>query len=185
MTLPPLTPDQQKLVADNHRLAFAAAKRFTRLPPGVGSDDVEAAALAGLVRAAQSFKPDGPAKFSTYGWNGATNAVCDLLRRARKHAAVPFSALGAEDGGDYAATVAAPEADPRELPPDADAFWAEIAEALPDQRQRYVLRRRYRDGLKLHEVAAELEVSKERIRQLEAKAIAGLMAQKKLFEDFV
>jgi RNA polymerase sigma factor (sigma-70 family) len=45
---------------------------------------------------------------------------------------------------------------------------------LKDRRQRRVIQGRFFEGKMLHEIGAELGVSKERIRQLEATALASL-----------
>lgn len=195
MKRPPLTPAQQELVAANLGLAGAVAKRLANLTPEwVSLDDVVAAAVVGLCRASQTFDPAKGARFSTYGWTAAAQHARRFLREERgRGMAVPeardvpagtqlFGAIGGgSDDQDFAATVVAPEPEPG--PPDEAKVWAAVDAALPGERERLVLRLRFRDGWQLDRIGRLLGVSKERARQIEARALAGLMEQRERFEE--
>jgi RNA polymerase sigma-32 factor len=114
----------------------------------------------------------------------STREVTEMEQRLAGHD-VSFDPAPSDDE-DYAPSAYLPSAgsDPAYLLEQAD--WADstherLGEALEqlDDRSRAILQRRWLtdDKATLHELAAEYEVSAERIRQIEASAIGKLKAQ--------
>ena len=73
----PLSPEQQKLVEDNIRLAFKFSKRFPP-PLGLNHDEWQAECMVFLFHAARRYKP-GKSQFSTYAWISMKYGMFDYL----------------------------------------------------------------------------------------------------------
>lgn len=71
----PLTPDQQQLILANLHVARIVASNAARYRTKQRFDDCLASAQYGLCLAAQGFRPDGGAKFSTYARRVCEHAV--------------------------------------------------------------------------------------------------------------
>jgi len=195
---PPLTEDQRALVAENTGLAKAVANKWAKYANDwTDPDDLVSEALAGLCRAAQTWDPAKGAKFSTYGWCWAEQNVRRFLNEERGRGVnIPehrrdvqigvagFGSMG-DEAGDFAGLIPDRGPDPREAPPAEATVWDAVEWMLDDERQRKVLRARFVDGRKLDDIAAELGVSKERIRQIEVKALAELSAEKELLAELL
>jgi len=176
--------------------AWQQANRWHRLNPQTDPDDWHGFAVLGLWQAALEFDPLKGNGFSTFAqWK--MRALCN--RYAQQEAAggvhvpahhgvtrvpvTPFGEIDAGDGGDFAGTVAERETHPGEVLPDEAEFWSQIDWMLDDPRHRLVLRARFVDKRKLDDIAAELGVSKERVRQIEVKALAELSAERELLAE--
>lgn len=164
-------------------------------------EDYRSAAQVGLWDAACRFRPELGHQFQTYaGWY--------LLRYLRPHAqaqaaggfhvpdhlgfvhlaAAPFGSAGDEDDGDpFAGTIPDHRADdPRESPPDPAAVWAAVERVLAGRpRELLVLRLRFREGLGLKAAAERIGRSRERVRQIEARAIGRLRDRGHMFAGFL
>lgn len=195
MKHPPLTPEQQRLVESNTGIAYAVASRWAkRAPDWTDPEELVGEAMTGLCRAAQTWDPAKGAKFSSYAWTWAEQFIRRFLadergrgvnipehRKDVRVGVAGFGSLGLADGGDFAATIAAPES--RAVPAaDADV-WATVYAALPDERWRRVIRLRFVDGWKLDDVGAALGISGERARQIERKALNWLRDECGLLAD--
>lgn len=164
-------------------------------------DDYRSAAQVALWEAVLRFEPERGLVFGTYaGWY--------LLKHLRPHAQaeaaggfhvpdhhgfvhlVPASADEAMPGGDdatFAGTIPDHRADdPREEPPAAAELWAAVSQVLAGRgRELEVLTLRLREGLTLDAIAERWGRSKERIRQIEIRAVQRLRDRGSMFEGFL
>lgn len=163
-------------------------------------DDYRSAAQVALWEAVLRFEPERGLVFGTYaGWY--------LLKYLRPHAQaeaaggfhVPdrhgfvhlspmaFGAAGEEGDGDYAGTIPDHRADdPREEPPAAAELWAAVSQVLAGRGREFeVLTLRLREGLTLDAIAERWGRSKERVRQIELRAVQRLRDRGSMFEQFL
>ena len=166
-----------------------------RVPTGalMGRDDIESAALIGLINAVDRYDPDRGIPFEGYAGLRIRGAVLDELRRlddhtrderqrARADIADTEPEIGAFGGTlsldvlletgdrDWAADDDGPEPDTLL---DLRARVESALDCLPP-RQREVLARYYGDSLTLRESALRMGISEARACQLHGRAIHNL-----------
>jgi len=176
-------------------LATSLARRM-RVPTGVlaGQDDLESAAILGLIDAVDRFDPDRGVPFEGYAALRIRGAVLDELRRTddhtrseRRRARAPV-ADGAEPAiGAFSSTLSLDA-----LLQSGDRDWAsqddlderfegedlrmrvESALAFLPVRQRELLARYYGESLTLRESAVRMGITEARASQLHGRAIQNL-----------
>ncbi|MBA4187561.1 MAG: hypothetical protein C0467_06035 [Planctomycetaceae bacterium] len=140
---------------------------------GFTTDEVNAACMEGFVRAFIRFNPERCAVSTVAAW-GVRGAVTHMIRDAeRKDREFDFSHKWGGEDGDAATAVepiAKPEADPDCLSWSQDI----IRKAKLNKRQQQVLHRRFADRDTLRQIGQEMSISKERVRQIEVKALNRL-----------
>jgi RNA polymerase primary sigma factor len=171
---PSLTDDQRALAAANLGIARWVAHRFARTAPAK-LDDFTDAATDGLLHAAARFDPERNNRFTTVAVRYARNAVLARIAYEGRHIRTPPGGLRPIDE----ATVpgrepAAPDVEVDDAGPGPSLD--EMTRGL-DDRSRAVLRMRFAEGRTLAEVGRVYGVSKERIRQVERKAVEVLRAR--------
>ena len=166
-----------------------------RVPTGalMGRDDVESAALIGLINAVDRYDPDRGVPFEGYAGLRIRGAILDELRRLDDHTRderrrARDVADDAEPGiGAYGATLSldllletgdrdwAAEDDSSNVYENQDLRTRveSALECLPP-RQREVLARYYGDSLTLRESAVRMGISEARACQLHGRAIHNL-----------
>ncbi len=164
-----MTPDErQQLVMRNLPLVRAAVLRLAGRCVGTPDafDDLVQEGSIGLMEAAQLFDPDRGTKFSTWAWY---RVRAHVQRAMRRWADVPLPSGDMEGLSD-------PEGDPGELL-DAGEARRELDAALDllPPRSAHVLRGRVVDGRTLEDLGRELGVCKERVRQIEQRALAWVL----------
>lgn len=175
----PLTPEQQALVLQWKPLACKIARQFSPNARGHDWDDVESWAMEGLVLAAQRFDPTRGIRFNTYAWAWIRQALFRSRKAWAKHHRIDplsFSVMNARtDSGDL------PEFDPESDYLDEDVTRGAVVRDLiancrkwVDHRSWEVLTMRFRDGMYLDEIAALIDTTKERVRQIEGQALAKI-----------
>lgn len=175
-------------------LATAMARRM-RVPtsPLTGRDDIESAALLGLIDAVDRYDPDRGVPFEGYAGLRIRGAVLDELRRvddqtrdARRRArstaddvdpvigayrgTVSLDVLLAAGDHDWAAD---DDSDDRYVAVDLRARVEGALQCLPP-RQRELLARYYGESLTLRESAIKMGISEARACQLHGRAIQNL-----------
>lgn len=174
--------------------ATSVARRM-RVPTNAitGLDDLESAALLGLIDAVDRFDPDRGVPFEGYAGLRIRGAVLDELRRVddhtrdeRRRARMLVDGRDPEIGA-YGATLsldllletgerdwaAADETDDRDEHEDLRMRVEDALGCLPP-RQREVLARYYGDSLTLREAATRMGISEARACQLHGRAIVNL-----------
>lgn len=175
-------------------LATAMARRM-RVPTNAltGRDDIESAALVGLIDAVDRYDPDRGVPFEGYAGLRIRGAVLDELRRVddhtrdeRRRARVVAENTDPEIGA-FAATLslelllesgdrdwaADDENDDRYESQDLRTRVESALRCLPP-RQRELLARYYGDALTLRESAVRMGISEARACQLHGRAILNL-----------
>jgi RNA polymerase sigma factor for flagellar operon FliA len=175
-------------------LATSVARRM-RVPtsPLMGRDDIESAAVLGLIDAVDRYDPDRGVPFEGYAGLRIRGAVLDELRRLddhtrdeRRRARIVVADTDPEIGA-YGAVLsldlllesgdrdwaADDETDDRYESQDMRARVEYALRSLPT-RQREVLARYYGDSLTLRESAARMGISEARACQLHGRAIVNL-----------
>lgn len=177
-----LTAYRQQLVVNNVRLVYwHVGKRLKGFHQDV-MDDAIAQCMLGLIRAAQLFdknrkaeRTGRPVKFGTYAMHWVRcffQRWTDHRVKEGMHNVVQMSAMGAASEHH---TQWEPACDARlaeDESNDADAV-ARLLRVLP-KRLRLLMRLRFIEGLTLEETGAQMGVTRERVRQLEARAKARL-----------
>lgn len=160
-------------------LAFKAWQRGG----AVGSlDELRMAAREALWEAALRFEPERGLSFGTYVTFWVRRNIQDLIRAAsgakksqaqspqyRGMVTLSLDADYAGNGSCLAPTIPARE-EAEEAPDFPADFWERVNKWL-DPRSQEVIRLRFREGLTLQECGERIGITRERIRQLEARAL--------------
>lgn len=173
--------EQEAMVEQWRKYAYKIAWTYVR------SSARWMTAVEGLFHAAQRFQPAKGASFSTY----ATFWVRQTIQRTRRQAmGVPchlvpdtpeFDACikvskplslnydKFDDSSAWIGNVTGPADDPDKPQFDGD-FWDRVNKYLQPRLQE-IIRLRFREGMTLEEAGQVLGITRERVRQLEAKAL--------------
>jgi RNA polymerase primary sigma factor len=168
------TTDRDQIVQANLRLVISIAKKFAT--PTFSFEDLLSDGIASLLRAVEKFDFDRGFRFSTYATQAIRRALCRQLQTAQR------------DSRRYVDTDERLIADQREAVNESTmtvSRWEALRSQLRrlllrlDPRERSIIRRRFgleqdADVQTLQSLAEEMGVCKERVRQLEMRAIAKL-----------
>jgi RNA polymerase sigma factor for flagellar operon FliA len=175
-------------------MATAVARRM-RVPTSalMGRDDIESAALIGLIDAVDRYDPERGVPFEGYAGLRIRGAILDELRRLDDHTrserqrARTVAADSEPEIGAYGATLSLDmllETGDRDWAADDDdtdryehqdlRTRVETALKCLPPRQREVLARYYGDSLTLRESAVRMGISEARACQLHGRAIVNL-----------
>lgn len=175
-----LTSEQQSLVTTllgefDHR----PVKLLVKLYPDVygcarirmSNEEINQACSYGLIRAAQLFNPARGVKFISYAACWVRSAVqSEINMRVRWMREMQLYETAATDNG---LTDPSTVGDVVDLVNEVDSMW-KYTRHLSD-REKYVIVRRYGIGfgytMSLKEIARELHITKERVRQIQLQAI--------------
>ncbi len=169
---------RDRLAASNMRLvAWVVKQHFPHVLGTDAYDDVLQEGAVALLRAAEYFDPSRGVKFSTYATRAIWGQVARFLQaEGRRPMTLPFG----------------PESEPADGRPgpgegvDADLPGrVEAALARLPERHRHVIQARFWGGKTLAEAGAELRVTRERARQLEALGLAELRGVDPGLEEFL
>ncbi|WP_425616108.1 sigma-70 family RNA polymerase sigma factor [Anatilimnocola sp. NA78] len=166
--------DRDRIVRANLRLVISIAKKFSS--PRVPFDDLLSEGIGSLLRAVEKFDYDRGFRFSTYATQAIRRTLCRHMQTAQRdgirfvNADAQLFEARCEETSD---------------PVQTEARWEDLRKNLRrllnrlDPRERAIIRRRFgldheADVQTLQSLAEELGVCKERVRQLEMRAIAKL-----------
>jgi RNA polymerase primary sigma factor len=167
---------QRRIVESNLRLVASIARRYSHSPQELA--EFVSDGLLILLGAIQKFDYSRGFRFSTY----ATHAVQRHYFRATRRMHT-YQQRFLATPGDVLENVIEYEEEPQ-LGPDAATIYQQLMESARGQltrREESVLHRRFGTdgegaGRTLREVASELGISKERVRQIQISALAKLRA---------
>ena len=167
---------RDRIVQGNMRLVMAVVKKF--VTPQHSFDDMLSDGIYSLMQAAEKFDFDRGFRFSTYAYRAIVrNSYRTINDRQRE--ALKFATTAEEPAFDAL--------DERGSSSVYDAAWDRLRNLMAqfidrlDRRERFIIRSRYALGshrrVRTFQCLAEkLGVSKERVRQLEQRAVAKLQA---------
>jgi len=183
-----LTPEQRALVVQYLPMARSFVRPY-KLRWRTEAEDLDQAAMLGLVEAAVLFDPVRGVKFSTYMRLRVCGAVQDAIRklrpkgwRSRPGVAMPRTTTMDSNSENYGKVLCVSVIEPPDAgliaESDAHAFEA-ILRKVPT-RQARILRAKYRDGQSQAEIGEQVGVSQTRVSFLLADAIDLLREDRSL-----
>lgn len=142
---------------------------------GVSLEDLHAHVQLGFVRAATQFDPSQGWKFSTYAWaSGWREAVAFVRLERAKGMHIPgHHPIQRLKVGEINQEFDAAEPEHREQEHErnfGDEFWETATKTLPARDRRIVLGV-FRDGKMYKDLAVELGITKQRVQQLNVRAV--------------
>ncbi|MCO6454956.1 MAG: sigma-70 family RNA polymerase sigma factor [Pirellulaceae bacterium] len=165
---------RDRILKSNMRLVISVVKKFVN--PQYSFDEMLSDGIASLIQAVDKFDYDRGFRFSTYAYRAvARNAFRQVTQRQRElsgNCGVSGDAVPDEPQQPSASTLSV-------------AHWLQLRETLSgmldqlDSRERMIIEGRFalgdvRDSRTFQSLADELGVSKERVRQLEQRAVGKL-----------
>jgi RNA polymerase sigma factor (sigma-70 family) len=167
---------RDQIVQANMRLVIAIVKKF--VAPGFSFDDLLSDGIMTLMHAVEKFDYDRGFRFSTYAYRSiARNAYRQIMDRNKelsRYTAVPEEWIegSLEEGG----SASMDETTWETLRGSLTSFLGRL-----DERDQLIVRARYALGghrkvQTFQSIADKLGISKERVRQLEQRAVARLRA---------
>lgn len=180
---------ERELIARNLRFVVSIAKRYQHR--GLSLDDLIGEGNVGLVAAAHRFDPDQGVRFITYAVWWVRQAILLALTRQVRVVRVPpnrpdlrFVQVSLDTTTSEAADRTLGEqlaAEPAEdFPEESEEFATLVASALASlqPREAHIVRKYFglqgHDGQTLDEIAAEMRITRERVRQIRDRAIGKL-----------
>ncbi len=170
------------IIHANMRLVMSIVKKF--VTPQQSFDDMLSDGIFTLMQAVEKFDYDRGFRFSTYAYRS-------IARNAYRHVVTARSeeARFTRDAEDWAFE----QEDDRSSSTMTDQVWSNLRELTAsmldklDRRERFIIRSRYalgahRKARTFQDLANKLGVSKERVRQLEQRAVSKLRNMVDQFE---
>lgn len=154
--------DKEKIVVQYLPLVRSIAAKYNRY--GVPHEDLEQEGMIGLLTAVDKFEEDKGAKFSTYASYWIKKYIIAALDRETK-TSLHSGELNEEITQDKKAVVS-PKTTKIDLPTD-----------MPEE-EKNVLTLLYENELTLKEISQEMDISRERVRQLKEKGLRRIRAKK-------
>ncbi|MDA1053554.1 MAG: sigma-70 family RNA polymerase sigma factor [Planctomycetota bacterium] len=163
---------RNQLVVIFHKLTVSIAKHFVSSRHSL--EELASEGDATLIRAITLFDPSRGFRFSTYATYAIRRRLARYVTSSEHLRAAPVDFRDAPPIPDRRRWTL-----PYEQAMEAGVQWLESALFELTQRERYIIRCRFGWGREfeprtLQEIADELGISRERVRQLEAKAITKL-----------
>ena len=150
--------NKEKIATDYLPLVKSIAKKYAHF--GVPIEDLKQEGLIGLLEAADKFKDDKGAKFSTYATYWIKKYILTAVDKERKHSlnSTNLNEEITKDKKTSTIKLAANIKFPSDMP----------------ENEKVVLTMLYKEELTLKEIAEELGISRERVRQLKEKSLRRL-----------
>ena len=154
--------NKEKIATDYLPLVKSIAKKYTHL--GVPTEDLEQEGLIGLLEAADKFRDDKGAKFSTYATFWIKKKMLAAIEKEKKVSldSIKLTEESVETKEDELKT----------------SQYLQLPQNMPST-ERKILRMLFEEQLTLKEIAQELKISRERVRQLKEKALRRMRTKVK------
>jgi RNA polymerase sigma factor (sigma-70 family) len=152
--------NKEKIAKDYLLLVKSIANKYAHL--GVPLEDLEQEGMIGLLKAADKFEDDKNAKFSTYATYWIKKKILEAIDKEKKGSLDSIKLIdeSVETREDALKT----------------SQYLKLPQNMPDI-ERQILRMLFEEQLTLKEIAQELEISRERVRQLKEKALRRMRAK--------
>ena len=154
--------NKDKIATDYLPLVKSIANKYTHL--GVPTEDLEQEGMIGLLEAADKFQDDKGAKFSTYATYWIKKNILAAIDKERKVSldSIKLTEESIETKEDELKT----------------SQYLKLPQNMPST-ERKILRMLFEKQLTLKEIAQELKISRERVRQLKEKALRRMRTKVK------
>ncbi len=151
--------NKEKIANEYLPLVRSIVKKYAHL--GVPTEDLEQEGMIGLLEAADKFRDDKGAKFSTYATYWIKKKILAAIDNEKKSSldSIKLTEESVETKEDELKT----------------SQYLKLPQNIPDT-ERKILRMLYEEQLTLKEIAQELKISRERVRQLKEKALRRMRA---------
>ena len=149
--------NKEKITTDYLPLVRSIAKKYSHL--GVSIEDLVQEGMIGLLEAADKFKNDKKAKFSTYANYWIKKKILVAINKEKK--------------GSLDSIKLKKETNVHKEEELETSQYLKLPQNIPDT-ERKILRMVYEEQLTLKEIAQILGISRERVRQLKEKALRRL-----------
>lgn len=156
--------DKEKVVKEYLPLVRSIAFKYNKL--GIPQEDLEQEGMIGLLEAADKFKNDKGAKFSTYATYWIKKYILAAIDKEKKYS-LNSTSLNEEITQDKEPSPELPNINKLTFP-----------DGMPEA-EKLVIKLLYEDQLTLKEISEQLGISRERVRQLKEKALRRMRAGNK------
>ena len=173
-----LTAAQQEVVAENRGLVYQMLYKRGYQKWSPCFEELESLCMEALMRAARKFDPSRGVRFSTFACRAILNEITRWGKRYAKREAGMQGYVGQVRAGWLSTRRDAAVTDPERERVEGDlrdAILRGMADCSP--REQKVLRMRFWEGMKLRQMAPVLHLTRERIRQIQAEALARMRAK--------
>lgn len=154
-------------------LRFVIKVVFQYWSPGLPLMDMISEGCQGLIKAAKTFDPDMGFRFLTYAGDAITQGV---IRAIKDHKQYDYESLDEFIYGDGSEVTQEDLLESDELPCDDTVFLNQVRDMLNhlNDRERIIITLRFWHNLTLEEIASRINVTKETVRKVEARALRKL-----------
>ncbi|MCK6469402.1 MAG: sigma-70 family RNA polymerase sigma factor [Candidatus Brocadia sinica] len=154
-------------------LRFVIKVVFQYWSPGLPLMDMISEGCLGLIKAAKTFDPDKGFRFLTYAGNSIVQGVIKAIQDHKRHG---HDSLDELIYGNESEMTQGDILESDELQNDETAFYRQVCDLLNrlSARERMVITLRFWQRLTLDEVGLRINLGKERVRQIEVKALRKL-----------
>jgi RNA polymerase sporulation-specific sigma factor len=154
--------NKDKILKDYYPLVKSIANKYRNY--GIPKEDLEQEGLIGLLEASDNFDKSRGTKFSTYASSWIKKKIISALNRENK-LSISSSEILEETVADDKPSVADKSGNELIFPQD-----------FPDQ-EKTVLTLLFQKQLTLKEIAGQLDLTREKVRQLKEKGLRRLKAE--------
>ncbi len=185
--IPILTKDEELIIARQSQMGDEASRNrliesnlrfilkvvYQYWSPGLPLMDMISEGCLGLIKAAKTFDPDKGFRFLTYAGNSIVQGVIKAIKDHKQYGHDSLDEIIYEDGSEITQKVII-ESD--ELRSDETTFYNQVCDLLNrlSDKERMVITLRFWQHLTLDEVGLRINLGKERVRQIEIKALRKL-----------
>ena len=152
--------NKEKIVTEYFPLVRSIAAKYNKL--GIPQEDLEQEGMIGLLEAANKYEEDKGAKFSTYATYWIKKYILAAVDKEKKYS-LNSTNLNEEITNDKKAAT------------NKHVTNFDLPSDMPENEKR-VLTMLFQDEFTLKEIAEELGISRERVRQLKEKGLRRLKA---------
>lgn len=162
---------RNRLIESNLRFVIKVVYQYWS--PGLPMMDMISEGCQGLIRATKTFDPDKGFRFLTYANNSIAQCVINAIKDYQRYKYDSLNETVYEDGSEVTREELLESEDPQS---DATVFLDQVRDMLNrlSDRERMIITLRFWDGLTYDDIGLRICVSRERVRQIETRALRKL-----------